>query len=94
MYSKQVTSGEIVWICPRPDYIQLTVRTMTQDGTFLTYLRLGLTNYKLRNGDTVAWSAAFGGVRSNVAWWSPRANEVHFPCKLWLEDIETQQRLS
>jgi hypothetical protein len=85
---RQITTGAITKIEAKGDlYLLVTTENHNGDKRYVTSLRVGLTNYALRPGDTLSWSSFYNGVGSNILWW---VRMGQMPKKIWLLMVESQ----
>ena len=87
---RQVTTGVITKIEPKQLHILVTAETDHEGRHYVTLLQVGFTNYRLTIGDTLSWSAVYGGAFSRVMWWRGGGPHGRF-CTLWLLEIESQK---
>lgn len=85
---RQITTGVITKIEAKGDlYLLVTAENHNGDKRYVTSLRVGITNYALRLGDTLSWSSFYDGIGSEVLWWV-RVGQM--PKKICLLMLESQ----
>jgi hypothetical protein len=85
---RQITTGVITKIDAKGDlYLLVTAENYDGEKRYVTSLRVGLTNYALRPGDTLSWSSIYSGVGSEVLWWIRRGQ---LPRKIRFLMVESQ----